>query len=111
MSEAFSVWRQGSSTARGKAKALATLAGVSDRRRSERAEMRLALRNWRRNACGDGGRPSDGDDGRWQEGDGGYGGTAGGGLEAVAGVFVEATAAFSTASSVRTAAWGADRGG
>ncbi|CAM9974671.1 unnamed protein product, partial [Hapterophycus canaliculatus] len=94
VSEAFSVWRQGSSAARGKARALATLSRVSDRRRSERADMRLALRNWRRNACGDG-DASGSDDGRGQEGDGGYGRVGAGDLEAVAGVFVEATVAFS----------------
>lgn len=105
MSEAFSMWRKRSHAANGKARALTALARVSDRRRSERAEMRLALKTWRRNACGDGGG---GDDGGWVEGGGGAdgGGGDGGmavedGLEAVAGVFVEAAAAFSTASSVR----------
>lgn len=105
VSEAFSVWRQGSAAARGKARALATLAGISNRRRSKRADMRLALRNWRRNACVDGGPTGDDDGGRGQDRGGDYGEVAGaGGLEAMAGVFVEATAAFSSASSVRP--WG-----
>lgn len=102
VSEAFSMWRERHRAASGRARALTALARVSERRRSERAEMRLALKTWRRNACGGG-------DGGWVEGGGEGGGYCGGGgmaveedgLEAVAGVFVEAAAAFSTASSVR----------
>lgn len=94
MSEAFFLWRERNRAARGRAKLLTALARVSDRRRFERAEMRLALKMWRKNACGGG------------EGGGEDSERAGGeepqdGLEAVAGVFVEAAAAFSTAASVR----------
>ncbi|CAN0552153.1 unnamed protein product, partial [Ectocarpus sp. 12 AP-2014] len=96
VSEAFSMWREGSRIAHGKAKALTALARASDRRRSDRAEMRLALRTWRRNACG-----GDGDGGGGRGGDvEPRGGGMADGLEAVAGVFVEAAAAFSTASSI-----------
>lgn len=87
MSGAFLAWRGRCRAASGRAKALTAAARVPDRRRFERAEMRLALKTWRRNACGGGG---------------GGGAVAEEGLEAVAGVFVEAAAAFSTASSVRT---------
>ncbi|CAN0057122.1 unnamed protein product, partial [Ectocarpus sp. 8 AP-2014] len=96
VSEAFSTWREGSRKAHGKAKALTALARASDRRRSDRAEMRLALRAWRRNACGG---DSDGGGGRGGDGETRGGGMADG-LEAMAGVFVEAAAAFSTASSI-----------
>lgn len=107
MSEAFSTWRERHRTASCKARALTALARISGRRRSERAEMRLALKTWRRNACGgDGGGRGGGDGGGWVEGVGADGGDSGvvvveDGLEAVAGVFVEAAAAFSTAASVR----------
>ncbi|CBJ48333.1 hypothetical protein Esi_0002_0075 [Ectocarpus siliculosus] len=96
VSEAFSTWREGSRQAHGKAKALTALARASDRRQSDRAEMRLALRTWRRNACG-----GDGDGGGGRGGDGEpRGGGMADGLEAMAGAFVEAAAAFSTASSI-----------
>lgn len=105
MSDALSRWRERHREASGRARVLTALARVSDRRRSQRAEMRLALKTWRRNACGGG-------DGGLVDGDGEGGGGGGGGgevaveedglLEAVAGVFVEAAAAFSTASSVRS---------
>ena len=84
--------------------------------------MRLALRVWRRNACGDGG--DGGDDGvGGGVGGGGFGGVVGGGfggfsasgawrggggggvggdaLEVMARLSVEAAATFSAASSVR----------
>lgn len=73
---------------------LTALARISDRRRFERAEMRLALKTWRRNACGGG-------EGGEEEWDKGVGEEPQDGLEAMAGVFVEAAAAFSTAASVR----------
>lgn len=91
VSEAFFLWRERNRAAHGKAKVLTALARVSDRRRFERAEMRLALKTWRSNACG-GNEGGNGECKVEPEDE----------LEAVAGVFVEAAAAFSTAASVRT---------
>lgn len=73
---------------------------VSERRRSDRAGMRLALRTWRRNAHGgeDVGRfVSSGGVGelQWEAGE----------LKLLAGVSVEAATAFSAVDSVRRS-WG-----
>lgn len=105
LQEAFSRWRARTGAAAAAQTALSALSRVSNRRRSDRAEMRLALRTWRyRAGLGDVEGESGGREGRGG-GDGGGGDGRGLLLEVVAGVSQEAASAFAMVTSVRGLGW------